>query len=142
MSSTDRTVRHLFCFSVTYEQCNTDTYIINVLIGTAVTYSRNIWSFTATPLCLVLTKSCFLTQRLSNFGSQYVFTGSPLAFLLVSSSVISWLPHWLLTKGTVAKHFKANGWSIKARQTWQTCNTFYHSIYSTGLIYIILLRDL
>jgi len=93
MSSTDRTVRHLFCFSVISEQRNTDTYIINGLIGSAVMYSRNILRFTATPLCLVLTRSSRLTQRFSNFGSQHVFNGSPLAFFLISSSVVSWLPY-------------------------------------------------
>lgn len=139
MSSTDRTVRHLFCFSVTSEQRNTDTCTIRELIGTAVTYSRNIISFTATPLCRVLTRSCLLTQRFSNLGSQQVFTGSPLAFFLVSSSVIFWTTLRLLTKGKIAKHFKANGSRIKAWQNWQTCNTFYHSTFSAGLIYIILL---
>jgi len=93
MSSTDRTVRHLFCSSVTSEQRDTDTYINNGLIGTAVMYSRNILRFTATQLCLVLTRSCRLTQSFSNFGSRHVFTGLPLAFFLVSSSVISWLPY-------------------------------------------------
>lgn len=124
MSSTDRIVRHLFCICVTSEQRNTDPYIIHALIRTGAMY---ILSCTAAPLYIVRTISRFLTQCSSNFGSHPVFTGSPLAFFLVSSRAIFLNTPGLATNGKVATHFKVNGWSTTARQTWQTCYTVYQS---------------
>jgi hypothetical protein len=128
-------------FSVTSEQHNTDMYIIHELIGTAVMYSRNVKFYcNSSVLCfhkiMLLNPAIFTTsgRNMSSLGRHWPSFSS----LQVS---YSWLPYDFSPKARSLNTSRQTAELLRQGKLGRHANTFYHSIYSTCLIYIILLWD-